>query len=100
MMKALTASILLVLIFSQPLAHAWPAASSSKIFQDARKPLPQAMQTFLKDFEPVLLSPCRAAPAEQAIQKAIEQLTKKDVDPKEAVAAIRDAGCATAEMND
>jgi hypothetical protein len=99
MMKVLTASILLVL-FSQAHVHAWPAASYSKIFQDARKPLPQALVTFLKDFESVLLSPCRPVPVEQAIQSAIDQLTNKDPDPREAVASIRDAGCATANLND
>lgn len=99
-MKALTASMVLVLAFSQNQIHAWPAASYSKIFQDARKPLPQAFVTFLKDFEPVLLSPCRPTPAEQAVQNAISQLTKKEPDPKEAVAAIRDAGCAMADLND
>jgi hypothetical protein len=54
----------------------------------------------LKDFEPVLMSACRPLPVEQAVQKAIEQLTTKNLDPRESVAAIRDAGCAAAEMSD
>ena len=99
-MKAITASILLALFLIPIQIHAWPAASYAKIFQDARRPLPQAMATFLKDFESVLLSPCKPMPIEQAVQNAVDQLSKKNLDPREAVAAIRDAGCATAEMND
>ncbi len=98
-MKALTASALLVLVCFQTQLQAWPAAAYSKIFQDARKPLPKALATFLKDFEPVLLSPCRSTPLEQAVKNAIDQLTKQNLDPREAVAAIRDAGCATADIN-
>ena len=100
MMKALTASALLVLVCFQTQLHAWPAAAYSKIFQDARKPLPKALATFLKDFESVLQSPCRSMPLEQAVKNAIDQLTKQNLDPREAVAAIRDAGCATADIND
>ena len=69
MMKALTASALLVLVCFQTQLHAWPADAYSKIFQDARKPLPKALATFLKDFESVLLSPCRPTPLEQAVKK-------------------------------
>ena len=36
---------------------------------------------------------------EQAVKQAIEHLTKKS-DPRESVAALRDAGCAMAEMSD
>ena len=48
----------------------------------------------------MLLSPCRPMPLEQAVKNAIDQLTKQNLDPREAVAAIRDAGCATADIND
>lgn len=47
-----------------------------------------------------MLSPCRTSTAEEAARNAIELLTKKSGDPREAVAALRDAGCAVAEMND
>lgn len=100
MKKAITLSTFLALTFFQTQIHAWPAAAYSKIFQDARKPLPQALATFLKDFEPVLLGACRPAPLDQAVENAIQQLTKKEFDPREAVAAIRDAGCAAADLND
>ena len=99
-MKFVTASILLLLGLQTAQVDAWPRASYRRIFQDARRPLPPALSTFMKDFESVLLGPCRTIPAEQAVQQAIEQLTKKSADPREAVAAIRDAGCAVAEMND
>jgi len=59
-----------------------------------------ALVTFLKDFDSVLRSPCRALPVEQAVEKAIRLLTQKNADPRESAAAIRDAGCAMAEMND
>jgi len=39
-------------------------------------------------------------PVEQAVQKAIDELTRKNMNPRESAAAIRDAGCAAAEMND
>jgi hypothetical protein len=99
-MKRLIASTFLVLVFLQSDVDAWPASSYPRIFQDARRPLPRALGTFLKDFESVLMSPCREVPVEQAVQKAVGELTKKTMDPREAVAAIRDAGCAAAEMND
>ena len=99
-MKALTASLLLVLSFFRYQADAWPARSYSRIFQDARRPLPQALGTFLKDFDSILLSSCRPLPMEQAVQRAVDQLTRKNVDPRESAAALRDAGCAAADMND
>jgi hypothetical protein len=93
-------ALLTLLILFQTQVHAWPAASYSRIFQDARRPLPQALVIFLKDFDSVLRSPCRPLPVEQAVEKAIGLLTSKNADPRESAAAIRDAGCATAEMND
>ena len=85
--------------FQRPL-EAWPAGSYPFLFRNARLALPKALAVFLKDFEPVLMSPCRTMPIEQASRAAIQQLSKKGADPRDAVAAIRDAGCATAEMND
>src|SRR5262245_7148148 len=99
-MKPIKVSILLFLVLFQNNLNAWPATSYPRIFQDARRPLPQALATLLKDFESVLASPCRPMPVEQAVQKAIAELTKKNVDPRESVAAIRDAGCAAANMSD
>ena len=99
-MKFIAASTLLFLAIFQTPVDAWPRHRIPGSFRNARRPLPKALASFLKDFETVLMSPCRPMPVEQAVQKAIDQLTKKNVDPREAVAAIRDAGCAAAEMND
>ena len=99
-MKPSIAVISLLLVLLQTQVHAWPTVTYSRIFQDARRPLPVALVTFLKDFDSVLRSPCRPLPVEQAVEKAIDLLTRKNVDPRESVAAIRDAGCATAEMSD
>jgi hypothetical protein len=99
MLKRITAVLLLGFMFQVAL-HAWPATAYPAIFKNAERALPKALATFLKDFEAVLISPCRLMPAEQATRTAIEKLSKKNADPREAVAAIRDAGCAAAEMSD
>jgi hypothetical protein len=98
-MKVLAAAIVFF-VGLQPQVSAWPRASYLRIFQDAKRPLPKTLATLLKDFDSVLLSPCRTLPAEEAVRQAINQLTKKNADPRESVAALRDAGCAVAEMND
>jgi hypothetical protein len=93
--------------FLQAPLEAWPAASYPVIFKNAQKALPKSLATLLKDFDTVLMGACRATPAggppvsiEQATRTAIAQLTKKNADPRESVAAMRDAGCAAAAMND
>jgi hypothetical protein len=91
--------VVICFAFQAPL-EAWPAASYPAIFRNAQLPLPKALATFLKDFGTVLMSPCRPMPAEQASKAAIAQLSKKNADPRDAVAAMRDAGCAAAELND
>jgi hypothetical protein len=98
-MRRIAVFLLLCFAFQAPL-EAWPAASYPAIFRNAQLPLPKALATFLNDFGSVLMSPCRTMPAEQASRAAIAQLSKKNADPREAVAAMRDAGCAAAAMND
>ena len=79
---------------------AWPASAYSKVFKNALHPLPKALAVLLTDFQSILMEPCRQQPIEAATKAAIQQLAKKDGDPRVAVAAIRDAGCAAAALND
>jgi hypothetical protein len=81
-------------------ARAWPASSYNKMFTEAMYPLPKALSLFLKDFQTELMAPCRQLPVEQAVQNALNQLAKRGNDPRTAVAAMRDAGCAAAALND
>jgi hypothetical protein len=80
--------------------HAWPPSTYVRMFREARRVLPKTFSGFLGDFESVLAAPCRSIPIEEAAQAAVDQLKKKNGDPAIAVAAIRDAGCAAAALND
>lgn len=70
------------------------------MFGLAENALPKAFKVFLTDFQPVMSKPCRADTVENAAKTAIEQLTRKNGDLAAAAAAIRDAGCAAAAVND
>jgi hypothetical protein len=96
----ITALLLFCLVLSESPAEAWPANSYPVIFKNAQLALPKSLATLLKDFDVVMRAACRPLPLEQATKNAIAQLTKKNADPREAVAAIRDAGCAAADLND
>ncbi len=80
--------------------QAWPSSTYPRILRDALNPIPKSLSTLLKDFNSTLLQPCRIQQLESATQAAIRQLTRKDSDPRVSVAALRDAGCAAASLND
>ena len=91
--------MLMVLLWTRS-AEAWPAAGYAKMFRDSQRVLPKALVTLLKDFDSVLLQPCRQVPLEEAARKAIAAFKDKQAGPALAVAAMRDAGCAAADLND
>jgi len=81
-------------------AYGWPAPAYTKIFNSAQRPLPKALATLLKDFDAVLMQPCRPTTVEEASKRAIAEFSQKNSDPAKAVAAMRDAGCAIASISD
>lgn len=91
--------LLTILLLPAPL-RAWPPSAYQKIFRDAQRPLPKALGALLKDFERVLLQPCKVTGVEEAARIAIAEFSKKGGDPSLSIAAMRDAGCAIAAMND
>jgi hypothetical protein len=98
-MRIATLFLLSALLFPLRLS-AWPAPAVLKILHDAEKPLPADFNTLLKDFDAVLLQPCRQLDVEEASKIAIAELRKKRGNLALTVAAIRDAGCAAAALND
>lgn len=79
---------------------AWPAPAIAAIFHDAEKPLPPALGTFLKDFDTVLLQPCKTVGVEAATKIAIAELKTRRADLPTTAAAMREVGCAVAALND
>jgi hypothetical protein len=92
--------LLIVTMWAVQILEAWPTSAYSRIFRNAEHVLPQGLVTLLKDFDTVLSEPCQSATVEEASQRAIAAFKKKNADPALAVAAMRDAGCATAQMSD
>ena len=94
-------SLLVALTLLNPVsASAWPASAYAKIFRDAQRPQPKSFAIFLKDFEKVLLLPCKLMPVEDASRIAIAELSRKSGDLAASAAAMRDAGCAAAAISD
>jgi hypothetical protein len=91
--------LLLFLLLPREL-EAWPANAMVKILHDAEGPLPPSLRTMLKDFDPVLLEPCKRLSVEAATDVAIVELRKKRADVAASIAAMRDAACAVATLND
>ena len=98
-MRIVRLLLLSAILFPSQLG-AWPAPAVLKIFHDAEKPLPKSFKTLLKDFDFVLLQPCKRLGVEEASKIAIGELSRKRGDLSRSVAAIRDAGCAAAALND
>jgi len=80
--------------------QAWPAAAYTKIFRNAEHALPKALAALLKDFDSVLIQPCRVMSADEAVEQAIKSFRKKNLDPAVLVGSIRDAGCSVAWISD
>jgi hypothetical protein len=91
--------VLWLLTFPPQLA-AWPAATLAAIFHDAERPLPPSLRTFLKDFDTVLLEPCKSLTVEAATKIAIADLNTRRADLPTTARAMREAGCAAAALND
>jgi hypothetical protein len=90
---------LFCLIFPLQLG-AWPASALATIFHDAERPLPLSLSSFLKDFDSVLLQPCKSVGVEAAAKIALAELKTKRADLPTTAAAMREVGCAVAALND
>jgi len=93
-------AVVLLALFIPPPLSAWPSSALIQILHDAQRPLPKELSTLLKDFDPVLRQPCRRLSVDEATKNAISELKMKKGDLSAAVAALRDAGCAAAALND
>jgi len=91
--------LLLILLVPGRLA-AWPPTALNKILRDAQRPLPISLSALLKDLDAVLQQPCKKLTVEQAADIAVAELTNKRGNLSNAVAAMRDAGCAAAALSD
>jgi len=81
-------------------AAAWPSVALTKILRDAQQPLPKSFSTLLKDFDAIMRQSCTPLTVEKAVAAAVAELKARRGDLALAVAAIRDAGCAVATLND
>jgi hypothetical protein len=99
MIRRAACVVIILLTITSPLA-AWPQSAYNRIFRDAQHALPKSLAALLKDFDPVLMSPCKVLPLEEATTTAVRQLAARNADPRLSVAALRDAGCAAAAISD
>ena len=99
-MNARRLLILLSILLAPGQLAAWPSSALSKILHDAQRPLPKSLSALLRDFDGVLLQPCKKLTVEDATSIAVSELRNKRGNLSYAVAAIRDAGCAAAQLSD
>ena len=99
-MKRLSTLALAILLALPANLAAWPATASAGIFKNAIHPMPKELSALLNDNLEVLMAPCRPLSPDAAAKAAIQQLSQKASDPRLAVAALRDAGCAAAGISD
>jgi len=99
-MNARRLLILLSILLAPGQLAAWPSNALSKILHDAQRPLPKSLSALLRDFDGVLLQPCKKLTVEDATSVAVSELSNKRGNLSNAVAAIRDAGCAAAQLSD
>jgi hypothetical protein len=92
--------VLAVILISPAATYAWPQTAYNLLFRSAQKPLPKALSMLLADFQSVLLEPCKKITIEDATKAAIRAFENRKGNPAASVAALRDAGCAIAEMSD
>ena len=95
-------AVLLVIalsVFLSPL-YGWPASVYVNIFRDAERAVPKTLAKLLKDFDSVLVQPCRRVTVESAVTLAIASFKTKNMAPAKSVADMRDAGCAAAALSD
>jgi len=92
-------AIATVAAFSIP-AASWPGVAYPEIFIAARQTMPEPLEQLLLDMEPLLYQACTPTSIDEAVERAISRFSEAGGDIRSAVAAMRDAGCAIAEMND
>ena len=99
MNKRITILCLLWLALPTP-SEGWPPSQYREIFLNAHKVLPPHLRQLLIDMDAVFEQPCESRALEQSVDRAIAEFSKRDGNLQKAVEALRDAGCATAAMND
>ncbi len=81
-------------------ARAWPVSVYPEIFRNAREVLPPPLGRLLEDMGSFLRRPCNRVDVEEAVERAISEFSKRNGNLELAIAALRDAGCAAAAIND
>ncbi len=96
----LAIAVIALLLVAPAQIGAWPPSAYVKMFRDARQTLPKNLNTLLADFDGLLSQPCRKLTVEEASKIAVTEISKRTGNLSASVAAMRDAGCAVAALND